>query len=724
VLYWPAIGDGRVFFERDIYNYWHPYVVWALASLSRGESLGWNPGVQFGMPFLSDPNFQVFYPPTWLLLILSPDRFYTLLVAGHAILAGLGVARLLESYGLERGAVAGSVAMALSGPFVSMANLWHHYCGAAWIPWLVWAVRRLGQTSGRSWRSCALTLGLTALSGSAESVVMGAILAACTQWPLFTGRAMAVRLALSAVIGASLGAVQWAPTVALLSSTARMGLGLDEKLGWSLSPDRLGEFVTAGDPRSRQLLPENLSTPLVEDDIPLIVGPYLGAFALPLALLGAWRLPGFLVLGVCAIVASLGRHLPSPLPEWLTVLPFRYPTKILIMASVAFAMLVGAGAHVLLSRPAPLCWGRRRERGVLALAALVAVWAESFGVSGDWSSRASRSALFFVSGALATVAGPGAGWVMAGALILDGRSGLGWVNQYASPALFRFKPPAVDVLRRLGPHPRIFVAFAGESWAQADLNQRGQKSSSIFQATLGEILFPPHGLPFGIWNGFQPEFNGLGSIEMRSFSRFLDQRFRSDVRRYLSLGAIDAVVSTDNTNPLGAAEPLARFEGITSTATRVDLWGKIPRASLARHVTRAGSLAESMETVAAPGFSPGADAVVQDLAQGPGVRESLAGGEARIVVDRTDRVDIAVDSKGPGLLVLRDAYWAGWSARVDDRPSPVLRTDVLFRAVRIPAGRSLVSFRYTTPGSWWGGVLCALAVLALTLRRLGGMVRS
>ena len=54
--------------------------------------------------------------------------------ANHAVLAGFGVARLLQSYRLERGAYAGGLAMALSGPFVSMANLWHHYCGASWIP--------------------------------------------------------------------------------------------------------------------------------------------------------------------------------------------------------------------------------------------------------------------------------------------------------------------------------------------------------------------------------------------------------------------------------------------------------------------------------------------------------------------------------------------------------------------------------------------------------------
>ena len=99
LLYWPAVFSGGVFFQRDIYNYWRPHIDWALNCLARGEAIGWNPGMQFGMPFLADPNFQILYPPTWLLLVFSPDRYYTVLVVGHALLAGFGLAKLLESYG-------------------------------------------------------------------------------------------------------------------------------------------------------------------------------------------------------------------------------------------------------------------------------------------------------------------------------------------------------------------------------------------------------------------------------------------------------------------------------------------------------------------------------------------------------------------------------------------------------------------------------------------------
>ena len=277
----------------------------------------------------------------------------------------------------------------------------------------------------------------------------------------------------------------------------------------------------------------------------------------------------------------------------------------------------------------------------------------------------------------------------------------------------------VDVIRRLGPHPRVFVAYSGVVWARADLSKRGYNSASAFQATLGEILFPPHGLRFGIRHGFQPDFTGLGTTEMQAFDVFLQTRLSADIRRYLDLGAIDAVISTDNTNPLEEAEPWARFPGITSSPTRVDLRGKTPRAGLARRTITAASLEESLSTLSAPEFRPGVDSVIRDSSTRPGSPRLLAGGVATVRLDENDRVDIEVVSEGPGVLVLRDSLRAGWSATVNGVPATILPADVLFRAVLTPAGRSVVSFRYTTPGLGAGLLLCGLGLLVLGWRRPG-----
>jgi hypothetical protein len=59
-----------------------------------------------------------------------------------------------------------------------------------------------------------------------------------------------------------------------------------------------------------------------------------------------------------------------------------------------------------------------------------------------------------------------------------------------------------------------------------------------------------------------------------------------------------------------------------------------------------------------------------------------------------DRVQIEVTSQYPGLLVLHDAYYPGWVAEVDGQRTRILRTDALFRGVKVSEGRHVVEFRF------------------------------
>jgi hypothetical protein len=69
-------------------------------------------------------------------------------------------------------------------------------------------------------------------------------------------------------------------------------------------------------------------------------------------------------------------------------------------------------------------------------------------------------------------------------------------------------------------------------------------------------------------------------------------------------------------------------------------------------------------------------------------------GRARIVSWRGDRIEIDADSELGGVLALHETYYPGWVAEIDERPTPVLRADVLFRGVEVPAGHHHVVFRF------------------------------
>ena len=52
------------------------------------------------------------------------------------------------------------------------------------------------------------------------------------------------------------------------------------------------------------------------------------------------------------------------------------------------------------------------------------------------------------------------------------------------------------------------------------------------------------------------------------------------------------------------------------------------------------------------------------------------------------------DSERGGMLALHETWYPGWVAEIDGRKAPVLRADVLFRGVEVPAGRHDVVFRF------------------------------
>ena len=83
-----------------------------------------------------------------------------------------------------------------------------------------------------------------------------------------------------------------------------------------------------------------------------------------------------------------------------------------------------------------------------------------------------------------------------------------------------------------------------------------------------------------------------------------------------------------------------------------------------------------------------------------------------------ERIAIDVNASGEGYLVLTDAYYPGWMAALNDEPAPLLRADVMFRAVRMPAGESSVILEYHPvwlPGALVAGGAAWLLVTGLSV---------
>jgi Bacterial membrane protein YfhO len=97
---------------------------------------------------------------------------------------------------------------------------------------------------------------------------------------------------------------------------------------------------------------------------------------------------------------------------------------------------------------------------------------------------------------------------------------------------------------------------------------------------------------------------------------------------------------------------------------------------------------------------------------------------ARIVEYSPHRVRVAASTRDDALLVLTDTYYPGWQAFVDGQPQPLVRGDLLFRVVPVPAGEHTVELRFEPTSVRIGLLVSLLAVLvAVTALLVAGATR-
>ncbi|RME46132.1 MAG: hypothetical protein D6791_09110 [Chloroflexi bacterium] len=168
----------------------------------------------------------------------------------------------------------------------------------------------------------------------------------------------------------------------------------------------------------------------------------------------------------------------------------------------------------------------------------------------------------------------------------------------------------------------------------------------------------------------------------------------------------------------------------------------LPRAFVVEHARVVPDDAAALSLIDDPDFDPCREVLLADRlytqqggdvsaegvrravsVEGPGLTSLCS--TAVILEYAPHRVMIQAELEHPGYLVLLDSYYPGWRAIVDGRQAPILRADVLFRAVRLEPGRHQVTFVFD-PLSYRIGKLISSMMLAglvialawLILRRL------
>ena len=73
---------------------------------------------------------------------------------------------------------------------------------------------------------------------------------------------------------------------------------------------------------------------------------------------------------------------------------------------------------------------------------------------------------------------------------------------------------------------------------------------------------------------------------------------------------------------------------------------------------------------------------------------------------------VAVSPSAPGYLILTDAFYPGWTARVDGQERPILLANYFYRAVAVEPGEREVVFAYRSRPLEIGRRISAATLLA------------
>jgi len=197
-------------------------------------------------------------------------------------------------------------------------------------------------------------------------------------------------------------------------------------------------------------------------------------------------------------------------------------------------------------------------------------------------------------------------------------------------------------------------------------------------------------------------------------------------RRLLDLTAARFVVASGRFADAvsGITPPLRTFY----SADDISVWENTQRLPRAFYVPRIEVVAD------APGLLDRLAKGNDDLRRVAFVEEPLPSGfsgedgaaaaptaepAVRFLRNDPEDVRLEVDAPARGFLVLADQYFPGWFATVNGQPAPIARANYAFRLVEVPAGRSVVEFRYAPRSLRLGAALSlagALVVAFLLLR--------
>ena len=119
---------------------------------------------------------------------------------------------------------------------------------------------------------------------------------------------------------------------------------------------------------------------------------------------------------------------------------------------------------------------------------------------------------------------------------------------------------------------------------------------------------------------------------------------------------------------------------------------------------------ERLKVLARGPWDPRKTVILEEYPAGaPPVPTETSAGTAKVISRKAGEYVLEAENDADAFLVLSEAYYPGWRAEVDGKPTDVMAANHLIQAVRLPPGKHVVRFAYR---SRFLGVGVAVALLA------------
>jgi hypothetical protein len=361
-FYWKVLFTNRVIFPWDAADFFYPALSFVHEELRHFRLPLWNPYWLSGFPAIADPESQIFYPPTWLMVLAHPlsplpYRMVEIQIIAHFFLAGLFMYYLAKDFtGHALSAFLGGVLFMSSGAMVAHTEHLGSINAMAWFP-LVFLLARRGLLEGNlHWTLVAgFLFGIVNLTGHWQhAVYLGLLLLLYFAYEACAGRMRSqlwprwiVQLSMIVAVGAGLAMVQILPTAELGPLSIRSQVSY-----WD---------VTAGnDPRYlwTLFLPNFFGgingVPYVEWIEPSMNYVFLTVPGCLLALVGLIEMArrrNFFWLGLILVCSEISFGRSGYLADLLYHVPvlnlFRHATTYFDLANFGLCLMAAVGAHAL-----------------------------------------------------------------------------------------------------------------------------------------------------------------------------------------------------------------------------------------------------------------------------------------------------------------------------------------------------------------------------------------